>query len=385
MVKIASIICVALLFMFLGTGCDHIVDSQPAPAYNLSEIHIQIDDESGTKLINNSFANFYVPVRAQIAGIGYEVGIRCQGHVSRSDARRSYKLKFSDDQLFQGRQKKLILSSQLRDPSYMRYKIALSMYRNAGLYTLDADLAVLIMNQAFAGIYLMVEPVDEYFLKRRGIAPGNLYKAIEGNARFSFENGYQVRSGFEKKIHEDDNYRDLEELIYLLDTTPDSLVKQTLSQIIDVENIINYLAVSVLINNWDGFVHNFYFFHHPESDRFIFIPYDLDMTLGIGCPHTNLHVSGHSSKGVVRLFEKILSVPAWKSLYKKQLNWLLDSVFTVGNISAQMELMYNEVADDYRKDYYLERRGYNLKNEMDQVLGFVQERAQFVREELKNF
>ena len=369
----------------LLTQCNFIVDSYPVPEVELPKIQISIDSESHTTLINNTYADFYVPVIVEIDDRIYNADIQYQGHCSRADVRKSYKLEFPDKSLFHNNQKKLILSAQLRDPSFMRYQLSLLLFKAAGLLTLQTDLAALFINDEFQGIYLTIEPIDEYFLAKRGIPPGNLYKAVDGKARFSFKDGYRVRSGFEKKINEDDNYSDLEQLILLLDITPDSLLDSVIGSVVDVENVLNYLAVSVLINNWDGFCHNFYFFHNPATDRFYFIPYDLDMTLGVGDAHESLHVNGHGSKGVNALFERLLSHPPWRAYYKEKILRMLDSVFTTDFLSQEMESIYECLANDYKKDPLIQRLGYNLEDEMNVIKQYIDERSEFIRMELETF
>lgn len=377
-----QIVCVMLCVLFFK--CDHIVESLPEPEFTLPKVQIDIDQESYITLLNNCHADFYMPALAELDGLKYDVNMRHQGNVSRRYLRKSYKLKFSEDVLFRNRQSHAILSAQLRDHSFMRNHLSLKLFKTAGLLALETDLRVLFLNDEFEGIYLLMEPVDEYFFINRGMTPNNLYKAFESNARFTFKNGYQVRSGFDKKINKDENYSDLEDFILLLDTTPDSLLPDVLPAVLDVDNTLNYLAISVLIGNWDGYSHNFHLYHNPQTGCFQFIPYDLDMTFGNGGAVT-FPINGYNHKEANVLFVRLLSCPVWREQYKKRLLWLIETVFNVDTLSCEMDILYQQLAADYEKDELLQRRGSDLVCEMEFIENYVQNRSEYVREALKDF
>ena len=370
---------------FLFGHCGHIVDSQPETEISLPKIDIRIDSESLTTLVNTNYTDYSPRVKATLGGRTYNSRIENQGYGSRRYVKKSYKLKFEERELYESRQGRLIITAQFLDPSFLRYRLSLKLFEEAGLPVLNTDFAGLYMNDVFYGIYLTVEPVDEYFLINRNIPPGNLYKAIDGNARFSLKSGYQVELGFEKKINEDGNSNDLVNLLYVLDTVPDSLLNAALRPILDIENALDYLAVSVLTCNWDGFFHNFYLFHNPETGRFMFIPYDLDMTFGLGAPASSMHVNGHCHKGANDLFERLLSYPPYRQYYRNRLETLLASSFSVEHLSPIMEDIYQRLIDDYAKDPVLGRVGYNLAREINGLKDFIETRAAFVRAELKDF
>ena len=378
-------IFVFLWIAFLFTRCDHIVDAPARVDVSLPGIFVDIDSESHSTLINATYTDYSAPAKATLNNQTYDVRISNQGYASRRYVKKSYKLKFCDDALYLNRQKRLIVSAQFNDPTFVRYKLSLKLFEEAGLLALNTDLAGLYFNDTFYGIYLTVEQIDEYFLKNRGIPLGNLYKAIDGNARFSLKSGYQVELGFEKKTNEDGNSNDLVNLLYMLDTMPDSLLDSALRPVLDIENVLNYLAVSVLINNWDGFFHNFYFFHHPGTGQFMFIPYDLDMTFGNGTSPSLLHVNGHCHKGINALFERLLVYPPYRQYYKERLAELMESYFTIAYLSPIMNETCERLIDDYSKDPMLGRLQIDLVHEIAELKEYIEERSVFIRAELENF
>ncbi len=376
------ILCI--LFGMFFVQCDYIIDAHPDPEFNLPKAEIDIDQESYITLLNNCHADFYMPAKAELDGHKYNIEMRHQGNVSRRYLRKSYKLKFYEDALFRARQSHAILSAQLRDRTFMRNHLSLFLFEKAGLIALETELRILYMNGEFEGIYLLIEPIDTYFFLNRNMIPNNLYKAFESNARFTFKDGYQVRSGFTKKINKDDNYSDLEDFILLLDTTPDSLLPNVLPSVLDVDNALNYLAVSVLIGNWDGYFHNFHLYHNPQTGCFQFIPYDLDMTFGNG-GSTTFPINGYNHKEANVLFVRLLSCPSWREKYRERLLWLIENAFNADVLSREMDNIYNLLASDYDEDELIQHRGSDLTQEMDVIREYIQNRSDFVRESLKNF
>ncbi len=362
-------------------SCVHICDPPHPPPLCLPQIHLEMDHENLTTLANNVFSDRYVKGKIEFEGVTYDVDIRHQGHVSRDYYKKNYKIKFSPEHLFQGKLK-IILSAQMRDPSFMRYSLSIALFQESGLLSTETKLVALFLNDEFKGIYLLIEPIDEYFFWNRGIPPGNLYKAVGGNARFTFRGGYDVRGGYEKKIIKDENYSDLEDLIGILDTVPTNRLATEIEKVLDVKNALNYLAVSVLINNWDGLFHNFYFFHNPNTNRFEFIPWDLDMTFGIGAAPEKLTVEGHSVKGRNYLFERLLQIPAYRNYYKERLLWLIEGPFSLEKLDPRIQALHESLREDYLKDPVLQGKGASLDHEIEKIRSYVSQRQEAVLEQL---
>lgn len=371
-------------FIILGT-CGRIIDPSLTLHTHLPEIRLEIDHENLTTLSNNLFSDRYVAADLTFNDKTYFVEIRHQGHASRAYYKKSYKIKFSDEHLFQDKHKKIVLSAQLRDPSFMRYILSLKLFLEAGLMTLEAYPVTLFINKNFKGIYLLVEIIDEYFFHNRSIPLGNLYKAVEGNARFSFSGGYNVRYGFEKKIFENNNYTDLEDLLYILDTVPDENLRTEVEKILNVENALNYLAVSVLISNWDGFKHNFYFFNNPIKHQFEFIPWDLDLTFGYGMPPEHMTIEGQIFKESNYLFQRLLEIHEYRQTYKKKLLTLMDGPFSLEALTSNTEEIFNNLVKDYSEDKVIKSRGHSLREEVNKIHTFVINRQKFILEQLSKW
>jgi len=52
-----------------------------------------------------------------------------------------------------------------------------------------------------------------------------------------------------------------------------------------VDTFLNWLAVSAVVKNWDTYgsmTHNFYLYNNPETGQLVWLPWDHNMTFGVG-------------------------------------------------------------------------------------------------------
>jgi hypothetical protein len=124
------------------------------------------------------------------------------------------------------------------------------------------------------GFHLLVEQPNKTFLKRTGHdTAGDYYKLIWY--------GQGVVGQHEKKTNLRAGHGDLVAAV-------DALRKKTgeeqwayIQENFDVDECINYMAVSLCIENWDGFFNNYFTWHAPASGgRWQMFPWDLDKTWG---------------------------------------------------------------------------------------------------------
>jgi len=362
-----------LLFTLLNLSCE-IISGPEVEEYefDLPSVHIYIDSEDLGILNSNVYSNRCIPARLVYNDHEYGVHLRHHGHLSRHFLKKSYKIKFKDTDLFEDR-KKVVLSSQWTDKSLLRSRLSFYLFQKAGLRTSDNRFITLFINNDYIGIYYLIEPVDEFFLLNRGMEVGNLYKS-KGHSRFTFEGGYDVRVGFKKKPIDDGNYSDLEYLINILDTVPTDKLMSQIEKVLDVENYLNYLAVSVLITNWDGFFKNFYL-HNENFGRFKIIPWDLDLTF---------RNSTRSIYGQNNLSKRLLQVEAYRTYYKNRLRELMDSEFSDEVMFPMIDQLSNYIEEAYENDPFIRAKGCSLDKEAKAVKNFIQSRRSYLEEQLKD-
>ncbi len=355
--------------LLLGLACHD--RTEPEQAYRLPAAYLYIEPDAMADLGNSLFSNRRVDARFVYQNKEYDVEVRNHGELGRFFLKKSYELNFPEEQPFESRAA-IILSSQYLDSSLIRSRLAADVFRHGGFMVFDAWPVALFLNGDYRGVYHMVEPVDEHFFQRRNTSPGNCYKAIRRNAKFTLVGIGDIRCSFEKQP-DDGDYRDLEYLIEILDTAPAESLPVKLAGIIDVEDYLRYLALSVLTVNTDGFEHNF-FIRRTTHDRFRFIPWDLDKTFDD---------ADWTPWGFNHLTERLLEVPEYLAYYKRYLGQQIETEFREDRIVPRIDELTEEIREAYQNDPYTIAKGWDLDRQADAVKDFVRNRRNFLRTQLQ--
>ena len=330
----------------------------------------------------------YYPARFQFdAEVLDEVGVRLKGYSSlvfgtgdgpwgggESDPSDKFPLKINFDR-FGGPRfheiDKIALGNNWSDITYMRERLGHRMYDAMGVLAPRTAYARAQVDDYYVGAYTMVQPVDKVFLKA-GIGTGdldegNLYKcglpgeqfggpspctlAWLGDTKSDYlltqcVEGYD-ECGLVLKTNEDDplknDYADLIHFLDVLNNTPDDAFAAAIDQVFDVDGFLRYLAVTVAISSYDSYIgkaNNYFLYHHPGTDKFMLIPWDLNMSYGgYGCGGGgpggganlityDIHDPTCSEGGApLPLVDRILDVPELRLQYLEYLrevaeNWL---------------------------------------------------------------
>jgi hypothetical protein len=237
----------------------------------------------------------------------YKVGLRFKGNSSLQSTWQSGNLKlsfkldfdeFEDDypqiknQRFYGF-KKLSLKNNYDDASMLREKVAMDVFKNAGLagsntafYTLYVDYGE---GPVYFGLYTLVEEVDDTLIDTQFSSDkGNLYKP-DGDAA-TFASGTFDEDEYVKKNNEDEaDFSDVQSLLTILHdatrTSDTATWRTNLEAVLDVDTFLNYLAVNTVIQNWDTYgrmSHNYYLYNNPDNDLLTWIPWDNNEALQAG-------------------------------------------------------------------------------------------------------
>ena len=350
-------------------GCGKIVEPQDTDSFGLTKIEFTITSEHLGTLNSMVYARRGVPARVEIAGESRKIFVRYSGQTSLGQLKKSYTVEFAGNQLFRGH-REYVISAQNGDPTKLHPALGFWAFRQAGLIASDAEPAAVYLNGEYQGLYYLIEPVDEDFLRLRQRRLGSLYEAFNGQydgAHFSFAGGYDVRLGFASKGEREGFYGDLERLIQILDAaTPENLPAR-LEPLLDVENYLRYLAVSVLLHNWDGYFNNLRLHLDPQVGKFQIIPWDLDNILEFYEGRSRL-------EGANELSQKLLAVPAYRWRYKQILLELMDEKLTVASFDARIDETATKIARAFAADRFLTARGSKPLTE------HVPETRQFIRD-----
>lgn len=223
------------------------------------------------------------------------VGFRLRGNTSRDSQKKSFKVSFNtftSGGKYYGVEK-LNLNGEHNDPTIMRAKAMWDLLRKWGIPAPRANHVQVYINGNYYGLYVSVEHIDEEFvLSRYNNSDGNLYKclypadlAYKGTNPESYKMMAGDRRVYELKINEEgDDYTDLAAFITQLNVSSDGLFKCKLNEHFNSIDYLKIIAADIICGNWDGYIYNknnFYLYHNTFTDRFEYLPYDVDNTFGI--------------------------------------------------------------------------------------------------------
>lgn len=132
----------------------------------------------------------------------------------------------------------------------------------------------IFMNGRPFGYHLFVEQINASFLRRNQREDqGDLYKLLWY--------GRDLVGQHEKKNHPESGHAQLVDTLESLKETDGAEQWKIIQQRFNVENFINYFAVNMCIQNWDGFFNNYFVFRTPGAEgKWEIFPWDEDKTWG---------------------------------------------------------------------------------------------------------
>jgi spore coat protein CotH len=270
-----------------GDGGEPMPIDESAELYdptNLPRFDITLPQESMDGL--NMDPDTYVPGELRYGDeVVANIGVRIKGEYSKRALaqKAAFKLKFDefvDKQEFRGL-RRMTLNNMIQDPSFIAERLSYHVYRAAGLPAPRCNSALVYVNGEFFGVYANVETEDKTFLRRWfEDEDGNLYE--EGQVDFR----YGAQEYFDLETNEMENDRtDLVALIEVVqNTTPETLLAD-ISPLLDMDHFMKFTALEGLVNQWDMYGYtrftpnNFRLYHDPTSDKFVFIPWGMDLSM----------------------------------------------------------------------------------------------------------
>ncbi|HTD66035.1 MAG TPA: CotH kinase family protein [Candidatus Limnocylindria bacterium] len=207
----------------------------------------------------------------------HDVGIRLKGHASFQpvDKKPAFAIKFNEftsGQEYRGLSK-LVLNNSAQDPSFVRELLAGELFREAGVPAARATHVLVELNGRELGFYVLVEPMNKSFLKREfGVAGGNLY---EGETK-------DIGEHLEQENGDDTTQKDLQALAAAAQL-PARERMEKLRALLDVGEFASFVAMEMLTASIDGYAfkkNNYRVYHHPRTDKLMFVPHGLDASFG---------------------------------------------------------------------------------------------------------
>ena len=203
--------------------------------------------------------------------------------------------------------RKVILKFFNGDAAYVREIYCYDLFRRAGVWTASYSTYCRVFVQvegdpeeAYFGVYSMIEPVDERYLKVRksnfGSRDGYLWKCRYGaslnpskGGSIGPDNEEGIEYTYELKTRTEEldaAQAVLKDFMNKFNSLSGPAFHDWVARVCDVQLLLRTYAVNVAVGMWDDYwnnTNNYYIYFTPdegEGYRFFFIPYDYDNTLG---------------------------------------------------------------------------------------------------------
>ena len=264
----------------------------------LQRIDLLVNSRDWEKLKANFREDDYYPADVRWGGLTVRnAGIRSRGLGSRSGTKPGLKVDFNrytTGQTFLGLAS-IVLDNLTQDPTGMRERVAMPFYERMGLPAPREAHAALYVNGAYAGLYAVVESIDQDFLRRvfGGVEgqienDGHLFEykwTTEWFFTYPGSNLDAYAPLFKPVTHENASavslYARVEAMFRAINESPDAMFVDSVSPYLDLPLFMKHLAVQSFLGQWDGIlgyagVNNFYLYRFENSSRSQFIAWDED-------------------------------------------------------------------------------------------------------------
>jgi spore coat protein CotH len=355
-----------------GQTADELFDSNA-----LQRIDLTINSRDWEKLKANFQENTYYPLTVSWRGQTIRnAWVRSRGNGSRSGTKPGLRLDFnrnaSGPQEYLG-MKSLILDNFTQDSSGMHEILTTGLFARMGLPTMREAFTQLYVNNKYAGLYVVIEPIDKSFL-------GRVFGADEDghveNDGFLYEYKWRYpylmtdlgselepyQELFEAKTHEHDSiaklYQPLRFMVREVNDSRDDMFEANMTKYLDLPLFMRHVATQNAVAEWDGLLgyaglNNFYLYQFEKKDRYQFLLWDADNTF-----HATDYwiLSGHDDNVLMRRAMK------FSSLRSTYFNTLLAAVHSLEEFSE------DEAAAD--QELGIAPRGW-LEREIDRLYALI--------------
>ena len=200
------------------------------------------------------------------------------------------------------------------------------------------------------GLYVMVENIDDVFARDRfGTDKMGLFKPVTYDLfKYLGEDWTPYQGIYDPKLALNvSQQRRVLETAKLLTEASDRDFSRRASEYFDFDEVARFVAVNSLISSYDGFLNNgqnFYLYLDPRSNRFGFIPWDLDSAWGefpfMGSIEEKEKASIEQPwVADHRLLERLFAIPEFKRLYLQRLAEIFHEHFIPERLQARVDAL----------------------------------------------
>src|ERR1051325_5297221 len=293
----------------------------------------------------------------ELGGVAFtNVAARVKGNVrSFYEPDRAYKVdlnKFVPGQKLAGLDE-LTFNSLIWDYSCLGEALGFEFFREAGVPAPRTAYAWLCASVTTTwerkplGLYLMVEVVDSRFAAERfGSKTTPIFKPVTyelfkhlGDEWSAYAPIYDLKT---KATPE--QQRRVIDFARLVSSATDAEFAARVGDFLDLDEFAGFLAGEVLLSNYDGILadgQNFYMYLDPRSNKFGFIPWDLDSAWGrfwIASKREQERASiWHPWIGENRFIERVMAIEEFRRIYRTHLEDFLARLYVPDRLHQRID------------------------------------------------
>ena len=329
-----------------GTQPTYTIIMTEAERADLADIGAGGGDQNSDAQMNATF----ISVDGNEAKLRYIAGVRNRGHGSRGQPPNNYRVNLANDLPWQN-VTRININSKVTDSQL----IGMTFYRMAGLPATDALGVQVLVNgtdlssqdSSMHGTYVHLEAPDSDFADHHfpGDGNGNLYKGLrddggneEPDFRYEGTDPAAYRDTYFKLTNEDvDDWSDLIHMTDVLNNTPDAIFLAEVSQVINLDQWLRWLALDALMLNREtgisrGQGDDYVMYSGLIDPRLVLIPHDLDSVMQLsnsGAIDQSIWAcaDGVSGTNGVEAISRLLHHPDVTPLFYKAFVDLIDAFF----------------------------------------------------------
>ncbi|MEO8257601.1 MAG: CotH kinase family protein [Acidobacteriota bacterium] len=373
----------------------------------MQEVRLTINSRDWQSLKDNYLDNTYYPADFRWRDHTIRnIGIRSRGTGSRSGVKPGLRVDFdryTGDQKFLGL-KSFVLRNNTQDASNLHERLGMLLSRRMGLPASREAQARLYINNAYAGVYSIVESVDKAFLKRTfGEDGGYLFKydyPVDGQPYFFEDRGadpaFYVPLPFKPETHESDSRPEfIQQLVQAINETSVPAFRSAIAGYLDLQKFLRHVAVGVFLADDDAFlgdfgINNFYFYRFNNQKLFTFIPWDMSEAFSSATYSIWHNINGVPAGRVNRLMAQTLGS---RDLFDYYLEALLECARSAaelapgstdprGWLEREIETEYQQIREATLADPEKTFSNDDFEQAVNDLRTFARERGAFIASEV---
>ncbi len=375
-------------------------------------MHLDVKAEDLKKMNAALPRRIYVPATFRWGDLTIQnVGVRYKGNSSSNpnqQHKRSFLIKFNEFEKKQGflGLERIALDNGIQFGSLFSEQLTTSVLRDLEIVASRCNFAKLFLNGTYHGVYTNVERIDETFLKNHfADDSGPLYKVDEGGPGANLgpipeqmDPRLRDRKTFEPKsdsAHPD--ARDVYELIATINQTPAEEFADVMQQTIELDDFLKTMAVLLFSGAFDQLTgwgpHNYYLYLEPQSDRWHYVPWDLDVGFSDNAFGQVPVIDGWNAAWPIMgrppspLILRIVDNPQLLERYRRHADAILEKYYHPRVLLPKIDALYARIKDDLAEDPFPHRRVTNPEDRgyesiVESIKAFARRRYETARAQL---